>query len=168
MFFNIVFVFESRFLLSKSKKTTSMTKFSHDWTLAERRRRVNRESFVEYFWNLSNAILILCVIRLKFCFFSYFDFALKWSNRIIVFVDNTFFLVYRYFAYWIIIRFRANRTSSLMFTNFVDVIISSTIKTLFDFAIINKQIAWNLQVLVQKIVFDQTINLFRVVCFHDQ
>jgi hypothetical protein len=86
-------------------------------------------------------------------FFCYFVFALKWSNRMIIFAINTFFLVDEYLARWFIMRFDTNWTSLLMSTNLVDVIISLIIKTLFNSIIVNKQFARNLRILVQKIVF---------------
>jgi hypothetical protein len=104
----------------------------------------------------------------NFIFFDYSDFALKWLNRIIVFTINTFSFIDRYFARWIIMRFDTNWTSSFMSTNLVDVIISLIIKALFDSTIINKQFAKYLRILVQKIVFYQTINLFCVVNLHNQ
>jgi hypothetical protein len=104
----------------------------------------------------------------NFIFLDYFDFALKWSNRMIIFTINTFFLVHQYFARKIIMRFDINWVSSFMSTNLVDVIISLTIKTLFDSTIVNKQLARYLRVFVQKIVFYQTINLLNVVNLHNQ
>ncbi len=104
----------------------------------------------------------------NFILFDYFDFALKWSNRMIVFAINTFFFVHRYFARWIIMRFDTDWTSSLMSTDLVDVIISLTIKTLLDSTIANKQFVKYLRVFVQKIVFYQTINLLNVVNLHNQ
>ncbi len=65
-------------------------------------------------------------------------------------------------------RFDTNWTSSFMSTNLVDVIISLTIKTLLDSTIVNKHLARNLRILVQKIVFYQTINLFNAVNLHNQ
>jgi hypothetical protein len=103
----------------------------------------------------------------NFIFLDYFDFALKWLNRMIVFTINTFFLVDRYLARWIIVRLDTDWTSSLISTDLVDVIISLTIKTLFDSTIINKQLAQYLRIFVQKIVFYQTINLFSVVNLHN-
>jgi hypothetical protein len=55
-----------------------------------------------------------------------------------------------------------------MSINLVDVIISLTIKTLLDSAIVNKQLARYLRILVQKIIFYQTINLLNVVNLHNQ
>ncbi len=104
----------------------------------------------------------------NFIFFDYFDFALKWSDRMIVFAINTFSFVHRYFARWIIMRLNTNWTSSLMSINLVDVIISLTIKALLDSTIINKQFAKYLRVFVQKIVFYQTINLLNVVNLYNQ
>ncbi len=104
----------------------------------------------------------------NFIFLDYFDFALKRSNRMIVFTISTFSFVDRYLARWIIMRFDANWTSSLISTDFVDVIISLTIKTLFDSTIINKQLSKYLRVLVQKIIFYQTIDLFCVVNLYNQ
>ncbi len=101
----------------------------------------------------------------NFIFFDYADFALKWLNRMIVFTINTFFFVDRYLARWIIVRLDTNWTSSLISTNLVDVIILLTIKTLLDSTIVNKQFARYLRVLVQKIVFYQTINLFNALIF---
>jgi hypothetical protein len=86
----------------------------------------------------------------------------------IIFAINTFSFVDEYLARWIIMRLDANWTSSLMSRNLVDVIISLTIKTLFDSTIVNKQFAWNLQILVQKFIFYQTINLFNVINLHNQ
>jgi hypothetical protein len=103
----------------------------------------------------------------NFILFCYFDFALKRSDRMIVFAINTIFFVDEYFARWIIMRFDTNWTSSLMSTNLIDVIISLTIKVLFNSTIINKQLARNLRILVQKIVFYQTINLLNVMNFHN-
>ncbi len=65
-------------------------------------------------------------------------------------------------------RFDANWTSSLISTNVVDVIISLTIKTLLDSTFINKQLAWNLRIFMQKFVFYQTINLFNAMNLHNQ
>ncbi len=104
----------------------------------------------------------------NFIFFDYFDFALKWSDRMIAFAINTFSLVYRYFARWIIMRLNTNWTSSLMSTDLVDVIIWLTIKALLNSTIVNKQLAKYLRVLVQKIVFYQTINSFNAVNLHNQ
>jgi hypothetical protein len=104
----------------------------------------------------------------NFIFFDYFDFALKWSDRMIAFVINTFSFVHRYFARWIIMRLDTNWTSSLISTDLVDVIISLTIKALLDSTIANKQLARYLRVLVQKIVSYQTINLLSVVNLHNQ
>jgi CDP-diglyceride synthetase len=84
----------------------------------------------------------------NFIFFDYFDFALKWLSRMIAFIINTFFLIYWYFARWIIMRFDTDWTSSFMSTDFVDVIISLTIKTLFNSIIINKQFAKYLWILL--------------------
>jgi hypothetical protein len=78
------------------------------------------------------------------------------------------FFIYWYFARWIIIRFDVDWTSSFISINLVDVIISLTIKTLFDFVIINEQLTWYLRILVQKIIFYQTINLLNAVDFHNQ
>jgi hypothetical protein len=55
-----------------------------------------------------------------------------------------------------------------MSTDLVDVIISLTIKALLDSTIANKQLAKYLRVLVQKIVFYQTIDLFCAVNLHNQ
>ncbi len=55
-----------------------------------------------------------------------------------------------------------------MSTDFVDVIISLTIKALLDSTVVNKQFARYLRILMQKIVFYQTINLFYVVYLHNQ
>jgi hypothetical protein len=85
----------------------------------------------------------------------------------IVFAINTFFLVDEYFARRIIMRFDTNWTLSFISTNFIDVIILLTIKTLIDSTIINKQLAKNLRIFVQKIVFYQTINLFNVMNLHN-
>ncbi len=104
----------------------------------------------------------------NFIFFDYFDFALKWSNRMIAFAINTFSFVHRYLARWIIMRLSTNWTSSLMSTDLVDVIISLTIKTLLDSTIVNKQLAKYLRVLVQKIVTYETINLLSAVNLHNQ
>jgi hypothetical protein len=101
-------------------------------------------------------------------FFDYSEFALKWSDRMIVLSINTFFLVHRYLARWIIMRLDTDWTSSFMSTNLVDVIISLTIKALLDSTIINKQLARYLRVLVQKIVSYQTINLLNLVNLHNQ
>jgi hypothetical protein len=86
----------------------------------------------------------------------------------IIFAINTFFLIDEYFARWIIMRLDINWTSSFMSTNFIDVIISLTIKTLLNSTIVNKQFAKNLRILVQKIVFYQTINLLNVMNLHNQ
>ncbi len=104
----------------------------------------------------------------NFIFLDYFDLALKRSNRMIVFTISTFSFVDRYFARWIIMQLDANWTSSLMSTDLVDVIISLTIKALFDSTIVNKQLAKYLRIFVQKIVFYQTIDLFCVVNLHNQ
>ncbi len=101
-------------------------------------------------------------------FLDYFDFALKWSNRMIVFAISTFSFIDEYFARWIIMRFDVNWTSSFMSTNLVDVIISLIIKALLDSTIVNEQLAWYLRILVQKFVFYQTINLLSVMNLHDQ
>ncbi len=134
---------------------------SFDVELAERRLlnisefyRVQNRFRASYVWN--------------FIFFSYFDFALKWSDRMIVFAINTFFFVDEYFARWVIMRFDANWTSSFMSTDLVDVIISLTIKALLDSTIVNKQLAWYLRILVQKFVFYQTINLLSAMNLHNQ
>jgi hypothetical protein len=104
----------------------------------------------------------------NFILLDYFDLALKRSNRMIVFTINTFFFVDWYLARWIIMRFDADWTSSLISTNLVDVIISLIIKTLFDSTIVNKQFAKYLRVFVQKIISYQTINLLCAVNFHNQ
>ncbi len=104
----------------------------------------------------------------NFIFLDYSDLALKRLNRMIVFTINTFSFVDRYLARWIIMRFDADWTSSLMSTDLVDVIISLTIKALLDSTVVNKQLARYLRILVQKIVFYQTIDLFCAVCLHNQ
>jgi hypothetical protein len=104
----------------------------------------------------------------NFIFFDYFDFALKWSDWMIVFTISTFSFVDRYSARKIIMRLDTNWASSLMSTNLVDMIISLTIKTLLDSTIANKQLARYLRIFVQKIVFYQTINLLNVVNLHNQ
>jgi hypothetical protein len=109
-----------------------------------------------------------CALYVRnFIFLDYFDFALKWSNRIIVFTINTFSFVDRYSARKIIMRLDTNWASSLISTNLVDVIISLTIKTLLDSTIANKQLVRYLRIFMQKIVFYQTINLFSVVNLHN-
>jgi hypothetical protein len=86
----------------------------------------------------------------------------------IVFAVDAFSFIHRHFAREVVVKFETNETSFFISTNLVDVIISLTIKTLFDFAIADKQFARHLCVIMQKIVFDQTINLLDVVNFHDQ
>jgi hypothetical protein len=54
----------------------------------------------------------------NFVFLIYFEFVLKWLNRMIVFIINAFFLVHRYFVRWIIIRLDANCTSSFVLYKF--------------------------------------------------
>jgi hypothetical protein len=86
----------------------------------------------------------------------------------IVFAIDAFFFIHRHLAREVVMKLEANETSSFISTNLVDVIISLTVKTLLDFAIVDKQFARHLCVIMQKIVFDQTINLLDVVNFHDQ
>jgi hypothetical protein len=92
---------------------------------------------------------------------------LKKLNRMIVFAIDAFFLIHRHFTREVIMRFEANETLFFISTNFVDVIISLTIKTLLDFAVVDKQFARHLCIIMQKIVFNQTINLLDVVNFYD-
>ncbi len=65
-------------------------------------------------------------------------------------------------------RFDADWTSSLISTDLVDVIISLTIKALLDSTVANKQLARYLRILVQKIVFYQTIDLLYAENLHNQ
>jgi hypothetical protein len=85
----------------------------------------------------------------------------------IVFAVDAFFFIHRHFAREVVIKLEADETSSFISTDLVDVIIFLTVETLLDFAIIDKQFARHLCIIMQKIVFDQTINLLDVVNFHD-
>jgi hypothetical protein len=151
---------------------------------AEKRRRWRDFFFVKRLLNVDIELIERCLLNIfeiyrmqnrfrasyvrNFIFFDYFDFALKWSNRMIALTINTFSFVDRYLAHWIIVRFNTDWTSSLMSTNLVDVIISLTIKALLDSTIVNKQLARYLRVLVQKIISYQTINLLSAVNLHNQ
>jgi hypothetical protein len=86
----------------------------------------------------------------------------------IVFAVDAFSFIHRHLARKVVVKLEADETSFFISTNFVDVIISLTVETLLDFAIIDKQFARHLCVIMQKIVFDQTINLLDVVNFRDQ
>jgi hypothetical protein len=87
---------------------------------------------------------------------------------VIVFAVDALSFIYRHLAREVVMRFEADETSFFISTNLVDVIISLTIETLLDSAIADKQFARHLCIFMQKIVFNQTINLFDVVDFHDQ
>jgi hypothetical protein len=56
----------------------------------------------------------------------------------IVFAVEAFSLIYRHLAREVVVRLEADKTSSLISTNLIDVIISLTIKTLLDFAVADK------------------------------
>ncbi len=151
---------------------------------AERRRRWRDFFIVKRFMSVDIELIerrllnIFEIYRMQneFCasyvrnsiFLDYFDFALKWSNRMIALTISTFSFVDRYLARWIIVRFDTNWTSSFISINLVDVIISLTIKSLLNSTIVNKQLARYLRILVQNIFFYQTISLLSVVNLHNQ
>jgi hypothetical protein len=163
-----------RFFLSQDLiyREAKERRWWRDFLFAKRLLSVDIEFFKHRLLNIFEIYRVQNRFRASyvqnFIFLDYFDFALKWLNRMIIFTISTFFFIDRYFARWIIMRFDTNWTSSLMSTNLVDMFISLTIKTLLDSTIVNKQRARYLRIFVQKIVSYQTINLLSVVNLHNQ
>ncbi len=97
-----------------------------------------------------------------------FDDALKASRRILFFAIDAFFMIVYCFAFVEKMLVRAEITSDVVTTNFVDVIVLLTTKALFEFALFFKVFACSMRVVIQQVVFDQTIHHFRVDEFDDK